>query len=233
MSIAAGTAYLVTHASREAPHQIKPATENLYKALKEIYFTNKPNPNATLDVFYDVRGNINLNGTVFGVKDFIQFRIFFYNRTLKVPINENGTTSNKTIVLSGHGVLPIGAPYIQPVLDVLGFTSKVENISMLLVNVKNLKNHNVSVETKYLGHDKVKIPTVKEPLDTVKVRYIYTTEVHNKTYHVNATVWYETKYKFPVKAVININGYVLTFKLEYAELTYLSQQKLENNHVLT
>jgi len=128
--------------------------------------------------------------------------------------------------LSGHGVIPIGAPYIQSVLDVLGFTSKVENISMLLVNVENLKNHNVSVETKYLGHDKVKIPTVKEPLDTVKVRYIYITEVHNKTYHVNATVWYETKYKFPVKAVININGYVLTFKLEYAELTYLNQQKV-------
>ncbi len=220
--------YLVTHASRETPHQLKPATENLYKALEEIYFTNKPNPNATLDVFYGVRGNVNLNGTVFGVKDIMQFRIFFYNRTLKVPTNESGTSGNKTkiVVLSGHGVIPLGAYYIQPVLDVLGFTSKVENISMLLVNVENLKNHNVSVETKYLGHDKVTIPTVKEPLDTVKVQYTYTIKVHNKTYHVNATVWYETKYKFPVKAVININGYTLTFKLEYAELTYLSQRRI-------
>jgi len=224
--IAVGVVYLVTHASRESSQQIKPTTENLYKALEEIYFTNKPNPNATLDVFYDVRGNVNLNGTVFGVKDFIQFRIFFYNRTLKVPTNESGASSNKTVVLRGHGVIPIGAYYVQPVLNILGFTSKVENISMLLVNVENLKKHNVSVKTEYLGHDKVTIPTVKEPLDTVKVRYIYTIDIHNKTYHVNATVWYETKYKFPVKAVIDINGYVLTFKLEYAELTYLNQQKI-------
>ncbi len=177
-------------------------------------------------MFYDVRGDVDMNGTVFGVKDIMQFRIFFYNRTLKVPTNESGTPSNKTIVLKGHGIIPLGAHYVQPVLDVLGFTSKVENISMLLVNIENLKNHNVSVEVKYLGHDKVTIPTVKEPLDTVKVQYTYITKVHNKTYHVNATVWYETKYKFPVKAVININGYTLTFKLEYAELTYLSQQRI-------
>ena len=225
--IAIGVVYLVTHASREnANNQVKPATENLYKALKEIYFTNKPNPNATLDVFYDIRGNVNINGTVFGVKDFMQFRIFFYNRTIKMPSNGNATSGNRTIVISGHGVIPIGAYYVQPVLNVLGFTSKVENISMLLINIENLKNHNVSVTTKYLGHDKVTIPTVKEPLDTIKVRYVYNIEVHNKTYHVNATVWYETKYKFPVKAVININGYVLTFKLEYAELTHLNQQKV-------
>ncbi|GEM_PF-1751729 len=224
--IAVGVVYLVTHASRESSQQVKPATENLYRALEEIYFTNRPNPNATLDVFYDVRGNVSINGTVFGVKDFMQFRIFFYNRTLKVPSNENGTSGNKTVVLSGHGVIPLGAYYVQPVLDVLGFTSKVENISMLLVNVENLRNHNVSIKTEYLSHDKVTIPTVKEPLDTVKIQYTYTIDIHNKTYHVNATVWYETKYKFPVKAVVNINECVLTFKLEYAELTYLSQQRV-------
>ncbi len=218
-----GIWYAVAHATR-SNHELTPATENLYKALNEIYFSNKPNPNVTLDVFYGINGSVPVGNVTYGVNDIIQFRIFFYNRTISLSGSMNA--SKKELVVTGHAVLAIGANYIHPILKVLGFTNSLNNVSQLIINTQYLRKHHVRIISHYLGVDYVRIPTVKKPVKTVKVSYEYTVNISKKTYHVKAVVWYEVKYKFPVKALISVNGYTFELRLEYAQLTHFMFKRI-------
>ncbi len=216
--IGVGIFYVVTRPS-ESVQASKPI-EVLYNGLKEV-FINK-NPNATLDLYYSVRGQIDFSGEVLTIKDFIQYRVFFFNQTIYPNITSEGNETTSAVVLSGFGAIPLGAYYIDPLFNVTGFYSKLKNISELLINVEYLRNErNVSVNVRDLGTDTVYIRTFDTEFQTKVMEYTYTIEYNHVLRHVVAKVWYETNYGVPIKADFNVDDMSVEFELKAADLNYL------------
>lgn len=217
--IGAGIFYVVTRPG-EAVKESEPV-EVLYNGLKEIFIDK--NPNATLDLYYSIRGQIDFSGEALAIKDFLQYRVFFFNQTIYPNITNEGNETVSAVILSGFGAIPLGAYYIDPLLNVTGFYSKLENISELLINVKYLKEErNVSVEARELGTDVVYLRTFDTEFQTKVIQYTYTIEYNHNLRLVVAKVWYETKYGLPIKADFNIDGLSVEFELKAADLNYLS-----------
>jgi len=229
--IGVGVWYGVTHASKGGAQELTPALTNLYNGINDIYLTKNPNPNITLDVFYDINGTVNLGNVTYGVSDFLQYRLFYYHRSVSIP-QTSKNASKKEVVIQGHGLIILGANYLSRFFNILGYpgmmSDNVSNVSLLILNTKYLEEtHHILIKKKVLGTDYVKIPTVKHPVKTVVVRYTYTYPAGKGVkYNVTATIWYELKYKFPVKAIINVNGYKLEFRLEYAQVSHFKLRRV-------
>ena len=213
----------VTYFKEPTTPQAENPVDVLYKGVEEV-FINK-NKNATLDLYYKLRGEMKLGNVTLSVKDFVQHRVFFYDTTVTPNASETGNETQEPVVLSGFGAIPFGAYYIDPLLNLTGFYSKPENISDLLINVKHLReDRNISVSVTKVGEEDVYLKTFDSTFHTVVYRYVYDVPQSNTTTaHVVGEVWYETKYGVPVKAVFNIDGLVMSWELQAADLNYLGQ----------
>ncbi len=231
--IGIGVWYGIAHASKGGAQGLTPALTNLYNGIDDLYLTKNPNPNLTLDVFYNINGTVNLGNVTYGVSDFLQYRLFYYHRSVSVPQTQSSkNASRKEVVIQGHGLIILGANYLSRFFNILGYpnmmSDNVSNVSLLILNVRYLEEtHHILIKKEVLGTTYVRIPTVKHPVKTVMVKYTYTLPAGKGIkYNVTAVVWYELKYKFPVKALINVNGYKLEFRLEYAQVSHFKLKRV-------
>ncbi len=198
----------------------KPATESktvspyktLYKGLKVVF--DEKNKTATLDLYYQVRGSIEYEGFIVSAKDLLQFRVFYFNQTVG--------KGNSTKTIAGYASIPLGGPYVYPLLNLTGYTDLLDNASQLILNLKRVKNnYNVTVTTRSLGETTLHLKGFKKDFTCRHYIYMYNVSNGGKVRHVKVEVWYENSYGVPVKAIVNVDGNSLTFKLVTVALNYL------------
>ncbi len=188
----------------------------LYDGLEKVVI--KKYRNVSIDLWYYIRGTIPCKGYDVGVKDFAQIRLFYYE--IMVPtetkVGNKTVTENKTI--GGYNVLYLRVPYLTDLLSITGVGPAVygytNNVSHLFIDDEALnKTLRGNLTKRFLGREEIEVGTLGK-VSTLKVQYIYDITEDSKTYHVNATVWYEDRFKIPVKLIFNINGRMLTIELK-------------------
>ncbi len=198
----------------------KPATESktilpyktFYKGLKAVF--NDKNKTATLDLYYQVRGSTEYEGFTVSVKDLLQIRVFYFNQTVG--------KENNTKTIAGFAGIPLGGPYIYPLLNLTGYTDLLDNASQIIFNLRRIENtYNITVNKKYLGETNLHLKGFKEAFTCRHYIFAYNISNGGKVKHVEIEIWYENKYWVPVKAVINVDGNSITFELVTVSLNYL------------
>ncbi|MCD6428384.1 MAG: hypothetical protein J7L12_02065 [Desulfurococcales archaeon] len=194
--------------------------DELYEGLEKVIV--KKYRNVSVDLWYYIRGTIPCKGYDVGVKDFAQIRLFYYEITVptETKVGNKTVTENKTI--GGYNVLYLRVPYLTDLLSITGVGPAVygytNNVSHLFIDDEALnKTLKGNLTKKLLGKEEIEVGTLGK-VSTYKVRYVYDVTESGKAYHVNATVWYEDKFKIPVKLVFNINGRLLAIELKSADV---------------
>ncbi len=210
--IAAGTGYLVYDKLTTQAKQPTPPEKALYEGLKAVF--HDKNTKATLDLLYDVRGEMKWYGVPVSVKDVLMFRVFYYHQTLKT----NKTSSNATMTVAGWGALPIGASYMYNVLNLTGFTTMINNASQVVININHVrKAFNATVKEEDLGSGTLKLQGFSKAFQVIHRRYAYSLMSEGRLKHVSVDVWFEVKYGLPVKVIVDVDGESLTFTLHYVQ----------------
>ena len=210
--IVIGVAYTVmTQKPSKASKEVNPS-ETLYKGLKVIF--KDKNTTANLDLYYQVRGNVETSGKIISIKDIIQFRVFYYNQTIG--------KGNNTKTIAGFAGLPIGAPYVYSVLNLTGYTYSLNNASEIILNPEHLKSfYNISVKTSFLGSERIVLKGLRKSFQAKHYRYEYEISNEGKIKHVVIDAWYITEYELPGKVIISVDNYKVSFQLMIASLSYI------------
>ena len=196
--------------SSESVEDIKKLYEGLEKIVGRRY------SNVSIDLWYYMRGELPCGNYVMGIKDFVQVRLFYYEVTVpsETKVGNETVTENKTV--GSYHILYLRAPYLTDLLILTGVSTLygyADNISNIFISdevlSETLKNN---LTKKFLGSEVIKLGKLGN-ISTLKVQYIYSLTADDTTYHINATVWYESKFKMPVKLVFNINGRMLAIEL--------------------
>ncbi|MCD6084476.1 MAG: hypothetical protein J7J20_02915 [Desulfurococcales archaeon] len=217
IAVIAYVGYNLVYASMQKQEGIEAVEDisRLYEGLEKVVVQN--NSNVSIDLWYYVRGDVPCGNYVMGVKDFIQVRIFYYEVTIPAgtKVGNETTTENKTI--SGYHILYLRAPYLIDLLMLTGVNTLygyTDNISNMFLNYEVLNRTlrgNLSKEL--MGSEVLDLGKLGNA-STIKIRYTYSLPLSNTTaYSITATVWYENKFKLPVKLILSINGSVTTIEL--------------------
>ncbi len=209
--IGGGVAYIYVNSGAAHAQQSMSPSEELYKGLQAIF--RDKNKRATLDLYYRVRGTVEVGGVPTTVMDLLQFRIFYYNQTIRPKENQTNTTT----FIAGYAALPIGTYYIFPLLNLTGFTDMIDNASEIIVNIPRLTHdYNVSLKVKYLGEEKVYLRGMKTTFNTTTYLYSYSISNEGKVKNVTIEAWFENRYTLPVKVVVTVDSQKVAFELETA-----------------
>jgi len=210
--IVGGIAYIaITQKSTTESKTVMPR-KAFYEGLKAVF--DEKNKTATLDLYYQVRGSTEYEGFTVSVKDLLQFRVFYFNQTVG--------KENNTKTIAGFAGIPLGGPYIYPLLNLTGYTDLLDNASQLIFNLKRVeKTYNATVIKKYLGETSLHLKGFKEAFICKHYTFSYNISNGGKVKHVEIEIWYEIKYEVPVKAIINVDGNSITFELVTVSLNYL------------
>jgi len=210
--IVGGVAYIVITQKQPTKSKTVSPYDTLYRGLEEVFI--KRNRTATLDLYYQVRGSAEYEGFTISVKDLLQFRVFYFNQTV-------GKENNSRTV-SGYAGIPLGEPFIYPLLNLTGYTDLLDNASQIIFNLKRIeRSYNVSVIKNLVGVETLHLKGFKNSF-TCK-HYIFTYNISNggRLRHVRVEAWYESRYELPVKVVVNVDSNSLTFELMTVALNYL------------
>ncbi len=215
-----GYALVSTSMQKQEDQEGIKSMDELYEGLEKVIV--KKYRNVSVDLWYYIRGTVPCKGYDVGVKDFAQIRLFYYEITVptETKVGNKTVTENKTI--GGYNVLYLRVPYLTDLLSITGVGPAVygyiNNVSHLFIDDEALnKTLRGNLTKKFLGKEEIEVGMLGK-VSTYKVQYIYNVIEDNKTYHVNATVWYEDRFKIPVKLIFNINGKSLTIELKSANV---------------
>jgi hypothetical protein len=209
--IAGGVAYIYVNSGTAQAKQALTPSQELYKGLQAVF--KDKNKRATLDLYYRVRGTVDVGGVPTTVMDLLQFRIFYYNQSIKPQENQTNTTT----FIAGYAALPIGTYYIFPLLNLTGFTDMIDNASEIIINVPRLTHtYNVSLEAKYLGEERIYLRGMKATFNTSVYLYSYSISNEGKVKNVTIKAYFEDRYNLPVKVVVTVDSQTVAFQLETA-----------------